>query len=525
MLFVLIALMLIPAAITGARTFVTLNGGSPAVGRAQVITQGIAALPDDNFIMRIVERTAPAYGDAKVGRRALGFALATDEPILITDVSGENNDQFQDMARLAPGEAYMTVGGTKQIRQSLTDQPVTYIGIEFVRPDQGNEVGTGTLLYASDVLSTPNGQRDLDLVRNVLAQSDTGEVPDTGGSVLVLATDGAIDIIAGTAPSVHLNAGESAVFSSADLQIKPADGSAYGLPDNQLASLTNTLNLQTDDPTAGYVVVVIGPEVPKTGETPTATEAPSATAEATLEASATTVDAVPTDTAAPATGSIGVQAYLCPSGVTETDATSGNCTILPDGWAASVSGNGISIGTADASRIDFSYYFNELPLGTYTLEPTAYPRLAKSYVVQQSNGIVGNAIQLDATQPIQLVSIFFLQPPPVASTASLSIRLLSCPYNYQSIRQCQVPDANTVPLGTGANGTQFDPSTATMTGPSTWQWNVPADFWTLQVSGPARALDINGTRYEVGSAYQFKTDGTSATSLTVLVVEDPPVIL
>src|SRR5690606_7862808 len=113
----LLVLVLSPFGFVAGRSLIRLDDPSPAVGRAQVITQGIAALPDGDYVMRIVRRTAPALGDAKIGRRALGFALATDEPILITEVTGDGDDvAYRDVARIAPGEAYLTLEGTRQIR-------------------------------------------------------------------------------------------------------------------------------------------------------------------------------------------------------------------------------------------------------------------------------------------------------------------------------------------------------------------------------------------------------------------------
>ena len=105
----LLLLVLSPFGFVAARSFVRLDDPSPAIGRAQVITQGIAQLPGDQYVMRIVRRTAPALGDAKIGRRALGFALATAEPILITEVQGE--DEYRDVARAAVGGALMLGAG------------------------------------------------------------------------------------------------------------------------------------------------------------------------------------------------------------------------------------------------------------------------------------------------------------------------------------------------------------------------------------------------------------------------------
>jgi len=318
LLFGMLFLLLSPVAFVAARSFVTLTDPSPAVGRAQVVTQGISALPGTEYVMRVVRRTAPALGDAKVGRRVLGFALATDEPILTTDVEGDGT--FKDRARLAPGEAYMTLNGERQIRASLSGKPTQYLSIEFVPPDRGSDIGTGELLFVSDPITAQPGQRDVDLVRNVLAQQDIAKVPDTGGQIMVLATDGAIDILPKRTRGLRLESGQSAVFNAEEIEIRPSQTSAYGVPTNQLGALTNML--QTDNPVAGYVVVVIGPEVPKTGE-PTPTPTPPA-AIATSES--------PSVTPSPskqATGSIGVTGRLCNPGVTVESISDVNCPVIP----------------------------------------------------------------------------------------------------------------------------------------------------------------------------------------------------
>ena len=251
----------ISARLVAATSLITLTDPSPAVGRAQVVTQGISELPGSQYVMRVVQRTAPALGDAKVGRRVLGFALATDEPILITDVDPDG--KFKDRARLAPGEAYMTLDGHRQIRASLSGKPTQYLSIEFVSPDQAS-----TLAPASCSSSATRLPR-----RPVSATSTSSAMssPSKTSPRCLIPADRSCywPPMARSISCRSVRAASTPVRRERGRQRgrdrdSPFPKSAYGVPTNELGELTNML--QTDNPVAGYVVVVIGPEVPKTGE-------------------------------------------------------------------------------------------------------------------------------------------------------------------------------------------------------------------------------------------------------------------
>jgi hypothetical protein len=238
---------------------------SPATGHAQVVTQGIASLPSEPMVWRVVQRTAQPRWAAKAGRRVLGFVLASDEPVLLTNVTDGNGQQ--DVARLGTGEAYLVQGGTRQIRASMSDQPVDYLSLEIVPAGDSDKIGNGTLLYTSPPFTPPPGSRDIDLVRNVLQVRETATLPDSGDSVYILATDGAIDILpASGGPKTTLQPGESGIFTGA-LEITAVLRSTGGANQIAAADLTASL-LQEADTSAGYVVAVIGEEIPPV-QTPT----------------------------------------------------------------------------------------------------------------------------------------------------------------------------------------------------------------------------------------------------------------
>lgn len=516
----LLVLVLSPFGFVAGRSLIRLDDPSPAVGRAQVITQGIAALPDGDYVMRIVRRTAPALGDAKIGRRALGFALATDEPILITEVTGDGDDvAYRDVARIAPGEAYLTLEGTRQIRASLSGESSSYTGIEFVPPDQANNVGTGELLYVSEALESPSGQHDLDLVRNVLAQQDIANVPDTGGQILVLATDGAIDILPGRTRGMRLEAGESAIFNAEELEIRASEESAYGIPTNQLGSLTNML--QTDSPVAGYVVVVIGPEVPKTGEpTPTAT---ATTAPIEPSATAVPTEVIPEPTSEPEVlGSVGVIGRLCQPGVSIEEISDAACPVIPEGFDLVLSGPSGTFGLGSANRIDASWYWTELTLGTYSLSPTLYPGNANDYFIPGSSAIGGSSetgysITVDESAPAIVAPIYFLQPAVRVTTAPVSVAIAVCEDGPDGPVSCSSPgswDIDPQPYLVSSTGLQYSWTDAKQTR-FVYTWNVPAGTYSLYQSGWQGDFYINGTRYSPGSAFVFTTDGINPVQIDV----------
>lgn len=259
----------LPLGYTAARQIAN-SPGSPALGHAQVVTQGIAELPNEQMVWRVVERTAQPRWEARPGRRVLGFVLASDEPILLTGV--EADGATEDIARLGPGEALLVRDGDRQIRASMTDAPVSYLSLEFVPAADADEVGNGTVLYVSDPLAPPPGARDLDLVRNVLAMDETATIPDTGNASYILATDGAIDVLPSNGGRMTLQAGESAIVDG-EVQIRAIAPAAA----EAVAAARLTVNLYQDGARgAGYVVAVIGEEIgPVQTPTPVPTETPT----------------------------------------------------------------------------------------------------------------------------------------------------------------------------------------------------------------------------------------------------------
>ncbi|MGH2562461.1 MAG: hypothetical protein ACRDJH_25665 [Thermomicrobiales bacterium] len=264
---------------------------SPATGHAQVVTQGIARLPDREMVWRLVARKAEARVNAGPTTHELGFVLATDEPVLLSNETADG--LLEDVALLAPGESYLVADGTRQARASLGDATITYLALELAPANIADRVGTGTLLFTSDPFVPPPGARDVDLVRNVLTFGESGFLPDSGQSVVVLATEGAVDVVPSGGGGRTLQAGESAIFSG-DVQITAVQPAVEAM---RMPVAALTAPLAQESTAAAYVVAVIGQEIPSLAPSPTATEV--ATASATTTPQPTAPPAEPTVEPAP----------------------------------------------------------------------------------------------------------------------------------------------------------------------------------------------------------------------------------
>ncbi len=145
-----------------------------------------------------------------MAERSLGFVLAEDGPVVVTDEAG-------GQTRLAPGEALFVPRDARQRRAGGTAGS-TYYGLELVvAPDvvADYSLGSASLLYAGDAFAAPPGRRDLDLVRDVVAADETSVLPDTGAPTLLLATSGGVRVRTTAGEAVSLRAGEATALAGA----------------------------------------------------------------------------------------------------------------------------------------------------------------------------------------------------------------------------------------------------------------------------------------------------------------------
>jgi hypothetical protein len=375
--------------------------------------------------------------------------MATDEPVLLTNV---NEDGNKDVARLAPGEAFLVEQGTRQIRASMTDNSVSYLAIELVAADDADNAGDGEILFTSDPFTAPVGSRDIDLVRNVLEVGEQASLPDTGESVAILATEGAIDILPSGGRGRTLEAGESAIFEPGELEIVavgPSASTAAGV-----RALTASLQDGGAD-SAAYVIAVIGPEIPPAPEPETPTQAPQPTAQPTV--------------APEETGSITATVYNCPEGMTLENLVGEACELATSGYELTLSGPGGTFGIGDAFNFDGAWLWSELPLGQYQLVESVLPEGYGTYFIPGSAAVGGSpeagySIAIDPSAPDIGVQIFNLYPAP--EVGSIQVQMYLCPSgnvpNDYNQEECSLATGGySIGLVRTSTGDQYGESQAT----------------------------------------------------------------
>ena len=360
-------------------------GLSPASGHAQVIAQGVVALPQGETVWRTVRTRALLPADAPFEERPLGFVLASSGPILLVDQGSG------DQARLGTGEAALVEAGTVQQRSSLGAQPVSYLSIELVLVDAAPPPSDATVLQPGQPFPAPPGLRDLDLLSDVLTADETLTVPDAGNKNVILVTDGAANVGRPGGNPVVLLAGEAASFSG-ELQVSVASSGVVPSAEDR----------------AAFVVAMIGSELPAVAA-PEATSPPAPTEP---------VIGVETPSAATATGegSIAIQVFTCPPGMDAATVAAAACAPTIADFDVTLSGEvlagPLTIGDAAASGDTFTW--SGLPFGEYQIAEAVLPAGSTTYGLSAKGAAggpdTGYRLTLDATHPTLAVRIYNFAP-------------------------------------------------------------------------------------------------------------------
>ncbi|MBA3450228.1 MAG: hypothetical protein H0T18_03335 [Chloroflexia bacterium] len=247
---------------------------SPASGHAQVIAQGVAALPEQTA-WRAVFHSIDSGGASDFPADGPGFILVDTGGVLVED--GDRS------SLLAPAEAAFREAGPSRLTP-IGDRPAGLFTIDLTAPEAADDAGDGIPVFASAPFAAPDGPREIDLVRDLLEPDETTTVIGNEAPVLVLITLGAIRVEATDGTAESLRVGEAATFSG-DV-VLTAEGQAPST----------------------FVAAVIGREAPLAAATGT----PGATPEPQR------------------TGTVQVTAYACPPLVTPRDANAGSCLRDPE---------------------------------------------------------------------------------------------------------------------------------------------------------------------------------------------------
>jgi hypothetical protein len=374
------------------------SGFSPASGPAQVIAQGVVALPEGDAVWRTVRTRALLPQDAPFEERPLGFVLASSGPLLLVDQ--ETGEQI----RLGTGEAAIVPAGTVQRRSSLGAQPVSYLSIELVGVDAAPPAPDATVLQPGEPFPAPARLHDLDLLSASLVAGEAFTIPDSGGTNVVLITDGAANVGRPGGDAAVLLAGEAARFSG-ELQVSGASDDGGEVQN------------------VSFVVAMIGPEVPppagiaETSSPPTATgETPAPPTEIgeTPEQSAET--AATGTRAATGQGAITVQVYSCPPGMTAETVAAAACAPTVEDFDIIISGEPLQapLTLGDATAGQSSFTWSGLPYGDYLIAEAVLPAGATTYVLSardtSGDPETGYRVTLDAANPQLAVRIYNFSP-------------------------------------------------------------------------------------------------------------------
>lgn len=322
-------------------------------GQIRITAQGVAEVPAGDLVWRTVRARADQASVAPFSERPLSFVIAAEDPLLVAD------DTLTHLSLLFPGDAAFVPPGVRQQRSSLTETPVTFLAVELVSADAALVSDGSTVLQPGQPFPSPGGFRDFDLVQGSLTSNDAYLVPDTGQKNIVLVTAGAVAVGRVDGEPTTLIAGESATFSG-ELEVAGT----------------------TDDPSS-FVVAIMGDEVIPPAAPAQAPDEPTATVAA--DADTPTPDAAVVTPAGPAegTGSISVEAWLCPPGMTPQTLFPDQCELTTSLFEATLAGPALPepLLLIDATEENGTYRWSNLPFGEYRLAETFPPENYETYIL------------------------------------------------------------------------------------------------------------------------------------------------
>jgi hypothetical protein len=164
-------------------------------------------MPTDRVAWRVIRDTAQVPGEAPSLERALGFVLAVDDALLVTDVDTGVQQ------RLAAAEAAFVPEGVFQRHESLGNGPAPYFRLALVPPEDADYTAGGELVLAGNGFAAPEGRRDLDLILGNLRSGATATLNDSGFPTVILALTGglSVGVAEGGGGPTALAAGEAMV--------------------------------------------------------------------------------------------------------------------------------------------------------------------------------------------------------------------------------------------------------------------------------------------------------------------------
>jgi hypothetical protein len=351
---------------------------SPATGHAQVIAQGVSTLPDTSSAWRVTQATAGSLDAGEPTNYALGFTAATDGGVLVNDYTTGLQ------SRLSSGEAAFTSSGAFQQHASLSGDNVSYLRIGLVSGNGADGAGEG-VVYASDSFGSPEGRRDIDLLRDVLGEGESTTVN------------------AGSAPSLVYAVTGEVVIDDGD--------NTTTLQAGQGTTVDGEFSIESQASQSIVLAAVIGNDVPAP---------PRVTGTVTLDIRACPADV--TKEQLEASAAEGSSAAFEPCvGLADPAKAGLEIGLTPNG------GDALALKEADLGEDDGVVTWNTLPFGDYSLgDITAYPDGYNDSVMSDGNLNLGDHgdFTLNRDNPDVSRVIYLLHEP--TATGSISVAFYSC---------------------------------------------------------------------------------------------------
>jgi hypothetical protein len=423
---------------------------SPAQGDASVVAHGIASLPDGQLGWRVTRAASPAGADQTQDNP--GFLLTESGALLVNDVERDA------WTRLAPGEALYLPDGTRYGEGATGGPQVSFFRIDLVDAAEVAVAGDDELLFIGEPFPSPGGNRDIDLVRNVLdpSESVTLGIQADAAPVLFLVASGTVELVpAGNdaATPVSLSAGQGAALSG-DVVVTATEAGA------------------------SFVTAVVGPDVPLT----------------------LAQEAEPTATPTPEPASLTVQVLACPVAYEGTNYGADCVDPVPDVTIDLNSATGaFAQGTTGG---DGTISFVELIPDTYTLSGGVPGEFAQQVIACADTA---GALETGASDTLAAGATFTVEggdavacqwyviPENLRGEGSIAIAAYVCPGTpLDPAADCTAIDASGSVV-IGPDGAAVDPSAGLPFGTYFLQTGgiaVPARYELSEVRGSGGAADI-----------------------------------
>lgn len=255
-------------------------GPSPAQGHAAVIAHGAVAM-DGKALSWSISAPVAKPGDKPAKMAQTRFILADGTPLLVTDMASKRP------SRLADGEASLLYAG-QMVQVESFGPPEDYFAIGLT--SGAKEQGGDGLAYVSKSFTLNKGEREIDLIRDVLKAKESSAVPAGAAPTLILITKGEAAVKAAKNGS-DLKQGQAATYEG-DLTVTAKSDDTRFVAAWVGVSLTSS---ETASPTAPATIpLVTATATPKPKATatpkPTATATPKPTATATPKPKVTAKD-------------------------------------------------------------------------------------------------------------------------------------------------------------------------------------------------------------------------------------------